>query len=185
MQTDHSLVKKGENDLAGVMRALAEKIAVHAPSRGTTAVGVYPALAMHRYEGCIDRQRYVQEPAVCLVVQGRQQVMLNQEDYTFASAQYLLSSVALPVTARILEAAHEQPCLGLSLGLDYQQLPPSCWVPACSPLPPLDRLRGLSASADLTSLLRRRFCVYSTCLISPKTFRCLPLFCNGKFSIGC
>jgi AraC-like DNA-binding protein len=58
------------------------------------------------------------EPAVCLVAQGRKQVMVGQSVYLYDRAKYLVVSVDVPVVGQILEASAEAPYLCLRLDLD-------------------------------------------------------------------
>ena len=58
------------------------------------------------------------EPAVCLVAQGRKQVMVGQSVYVYDPAKYLVVSVDVPLVGRILEASADAPYLCLRLDLD-------------------------------------------------------------------
>jgi AraC-like DNA-binding protein len=58
------------------------------------------------------------EPAVCLVAQGRKQVMVGQSVYVYDRAEYLVVSVDVPIVGQILEASADAPYLCLRLDLD-------------------------------------------------------------------
>lgn len=62
------------------------------------------------------------EPAVCIVAQGRKQVMLADELYLYGPAQCLVVSIDLPVVGQVIEATPEAPYLCLRLDLDLGQL---------------------------------------------------------------
>jgi len=62
------------------------------------------------------------EPALCLVAQGRKQMMLGGELYSYSREQCLVVSVDLPVVAQVIEASPETPYLCLRLDLDPGQL---------------------------------------------------------------
>ncbi|MBW4581720.1 MAG: AraC family transcriptional regulator [Tildeniella nuda ZEHNDER 1965/U140] len=64
----------------------------------------------------------VSEPLLALVVQGRKELLLNEEIYRYGMAQYLVVSVDLPLSAYVVEASPVQPYLGLKLDLDPVQL---------------------------------------------------------------
>lgn len=64
----------------------------------------------------------VSEPLLALVVQGRKELLLNEEIYRYGVAQYLVVSVDLPLSACVIEATPVQPYLGLKLNLDPVQL---------------------------------------------------------------
>jgi AraC-like DNA-binding protein len=57
-------------------------------------------------------------PAFCVIAQGSKEVFLGEERYQYDPAQYLLTTVELPVVSQILEASKEQPYLSFRLQLD-------------------------------------------------------------------
>lgn len=58
------------------------------------------------------------EPAVCIVIQGRKQVMLGDRVYHYDASRYLVVSVDLPVIGHVIEAAADKPYLCIRLDLD-------------------------------------------------------------------
>ena len=64
----------------------------------------------------------VHAPAVCIVAQGKKQVMLAEQLYVYGPDQCLVVSVDLPVVGHVLEATPEVPYLSLRLDLDPGQL---------------------------------------------------------------
>ncbi len=60
----------------------------------------------------------LQRAALCIVVQGRKEVALGGTTYVYTPSNYLISSVALPVVARITTASPSHPYLCLRLALD-------------------------------------------------------------------
>lgn len=54
------------------------------------------------------------------MAQGSKQVFVADQCYTYDEANYLLTSVDLPATARVVEASPERPFLGISLRLDMR-----------------------------------------------------------------
>ncbi len=77
-----------------------------------------PSLTFHRWEVPTEPTSYILEPSLCLIAQGRKQVLLGEEIYTYDARHYLITSVGLPVIAQIIEASSEMPYLGLTLELD-------------------------------------------------------------------
>lgn len=71
-----------------------------------------PSTAMH----------VVSEPLLAIVVQGKKEVMLNEETYQYGVAQYLVVSVDLPLSGCVVEATPDRPYLGFKLKLDPAQL---------------------------------------------------------------
>jgi AraC-like DNA-binding protein len=59
----------------------------------------------------------VQEPSLCLIVQGAKQAMLGNEVYEYDASRYLVASVDLPVTGRVTMASAESPYLCFVLRL--------------------------------------------------------------------
>ncbi len=66
--------------------------------------------------------RSVSEPILAIVVQGRKEVLLNEETYAYGVAQYLVVSVDLPMCGFALEASPDQPYLSFTLDLDPVRL---------------------------------------------------------------
>jgi AraC-like DNA-binding protein len=64
----------------------------------------------------------VSEPLLAIVVQGKKEVLLNEEAYQYGVAQYLVVSVDLPLGGCVVEATHDKPYLGFKLKLDSAQL---------------------------------------------------------------
>ena len=71
-----------------------------------------PSTAMH----------VISEPLLAIVVQGKKEVMLNEETYQYGVAQYLVVSVDLPLSGCVVEATPDRPYLGFKLKLDPAQL---------------------------------------------------------------
>ncbi|HEY7181179.1 MAG TPA: AraC family transcriptional regulator [Blastocatellia bacterium] len=64
----------------------------------------------------------VYDPALCIVVQGRKQVMLADEIYIYGPEQFLVVSVDLPMMGQVIEATPAEPYLCLKFNLDPAQL---------------------------------------------------------------
>lgn len=77
-----------------------------------------PGLHLFRISSPTKPVHVVQEPALCVIAQGSKEVLLGTKRYRYDSAHYLLTSVGLPVSARIVEASEKEPYLGLRLDLD-------------------------------------------------------------------
>jgi AraC-like DNA-binding protein len=95
----------------------------------------------------------VQEPSLCLIVQGAKQAMLGDEVYEYDASRYLVASVDLPVTGRVTVASPEMPYLCFVLRLsptDIASLVTQAET-ASAPLPPPSR--GLSVSQCDAELL--------------------------------
>src|SRR5215213_8045315 len=60
----------------------------------------------------------VSTPAFCVIAQGSKEILLGDDRYRYDPAHYLITTAALPVSGRILEASEERPYLSLRLDLD-------------------------------------------------------------------
>lgn len=58
------------------------------------------------------------KPSLCIIAQGRKEVRLADEVYTYDPLNYLVASVPLPVTGHVTEASPEEPYLCLRLDID-------------------------------------------------------------------
>jgi len=64
----------------------------------------------------------ISEPLLAILVQGRKEVLLDEEIYRYGVAQYLVLSVDLPMSGCVIEATPARPFLGFKLNLDPLQL---------------------------------------------------------------
>lgn len=77
-----------------------------------------PGLTFHHAVAPNPQVNTIYRPSLCLVAQGRKQVLLNDRMFEYDPSQYLIVTVDLPVTGCIVYASPERPYLGLSLDLD-------------------------------------------------------------------
>lgn len=64
----------------------------------------------------------VYSPMICIIAQGRKQVIAGATAFDYDVGKYLVSSVDLPVSARVTAATPEHPYLALALELDPKLL---------------------------------------------------------------
>ncbi|KAF0248508.1 MAG: Transcriptional regulator AraC family protein [bacterium] len=64
----------------------------------------------------------VYNPSLCVIVQGRKQVMLGREFYEYSVSDYLAVSVNLPVIGQVIEASKEKPYLCIQFDIVLHQL---------------------------------------------------------------
>ncbi|MEH1914604.1 AraC family transcriptional regulator [Nostoc sp.] len=104
-------------------QALATLVARHTEPNGTR---IYPTaiapLSLSRSDASstIIYQDY--QPGLALLVQGKKDMVLGKETYTYEAGQCFVVSVDLPLGRCIVEATPDQPYLGLKLTLDSMQL---------------------------------------------------------------
>jgi len=96
---------------------LAAAIDRHTVAEGAFETNV-PGLALYRSAVTSKHDAVVYEPSLVIVAQGSKEVLLAGEAYRYDPAQALLVSVDLPVTARVVEASPNHPCLVVRISLD-------------------------------------------------------------------
>ncbi len=109
-QTQTPAPHVGRSDLA----ALIER---HTATEGRNATPI-PSLSLYRSSIPVDPIHMVQEPALCVVAQGAKVLTLGDAAFTYDPERFLLVSVGLPITARLVTAPPDRPYLSLHLSLD-------------------------------------------------------------------
>ncbi|ARQ03004.1 AraC family transcriptional regulator [Pseudorhodoplanes sinuspersici] len=77
-----------------------------------------PRLVLIRCSQPTEPLHALHEPALCIVAQGRKQVMLGDTIYDYDPAHYLVVSVDVPIIGQVIEASPSRPYLCLRLDLD-------------------------------------------------------------------
>lgn len=75
-------------------------------------------LTLHRWEKPTPPSSNILDASLCLIAQGKKQVILSEEIYTYDSNHFLFTAIDLPIITQIIEASTEQPYLGVILRLD-------------------------------------------------------------------
>lgn len=100
---------------------LVDNIARHIQDDGTYQTSI-PGVNLIRSGTPTLPMPVVYEPTLCLIAQGRKQVMLGTTMYVYDSARYLIASVDMPVIGTVIEASESAPYLCLVLNLDMATL---------------------------------------------------------------
>jgi AraC-like DNA-binding protein len=131
-----------ENSFAAIGE-LAKEIARFAPIDGfhTTPVS---RLSLFRASQATEPVHGVQHPALCIVAQGRKQVLLGEDMLTYGTGQCLVISVGVPMAGQVVEATLDEPYLCFRLELDPAMLASLIFEMR---LPPMDRSREALAIA--------------------------------------
>src|SRR5215468_7493906 len=97
-------------------------------ARWTTGDGDHltaiPSLCLIRYSSSSTSDSGLLSPSLCVGAQGQGEVVLGAETYCFAPGHHLVSSLELPIAARIVGATSAKPCLGLRLCFDPATIGP-------------------------------------------------------------
>ena len=96
---------------------LADLIDRHTHEDGTCATGV-DALFMSRYSQSSDFSPSLPQPALCILAQGRKEVRLADEYFAYDPLNYLVVSVSMPISGRVVEISPQHPVLALRLDID-------------------------------------------------------------------
>lgn len=102
---------------------LAALVARHTNGKGngSHATAIDP-LSFMRECNPVTARHGVTEPLLTIVVQGKKEVLINEEAHQYSVAQYLVVSVDLPMSGCAVEATPDKPYLGFKLKLDSAQL---------------------------------------------------------------
>lgn len=98
-------------------KALADLIAQFAPEDGIHAMPV-PRLSLVRMSRPTEPLHSVQNPGICIVVQGSKQVIVGDRVLRYGAGNQFIISVDVPVTGQVTEASADEPYLCLKLNLD-------------------------------------------------------------------
>lgn len=102
---------------AELIRILTRRI----PSPGTYETAIAP-LHVIRMDAPSELIHTVHRPALCLIVQGRKEVGLGDEQYRYDPLNYLVVSVTLPVSGRVIEASPDAPYICIRLDFDPAEI---------------------------------------------------------------
>ncbi|MEW4562431.1 AraC family transcriptional regulator [Bremerella sp. JC770] len=95
---------------------LCQRIAERMPGDGTQEVQT----GLHMYRATAPSQplHAVCEPSLCVIAQGSKTVSMGDAVFRYDPANYLITTMGVPLTAQIVEASPEQPYLSMRLQLD-------------------------------------------------------------------
>lgn len=96
---------------------LAGKVAALIGSAESLALDV-PGLTIYRHPAPTEAYSSTYQPSIALVAQGKKQVDLGQTQFVYDESHFLLTSLELPVTSRVIQASEERPYLCVRLALD-------------------------------------------------------------------
>ena len=102
---------------AELIQILARRI----PNPGTHETAIAP-LKVIRMDAPSELIHTVHRPALCLIVQGRKEIGLGEEKYCYDPLNYLVVSVTLPVSGRVIEASAEAPYICIRLDFDPAEI---------------------------------------------------------------
>ena len=103
------------------MNELINKIAYLTEHRELLETAV-PGLSLFRRNAPTTPEHALYEPSICVMVQGKKRVILDNNVFEYDANHYLISSVHLPTVVQVISANRAKPCLGLVLKLDVREI---------------------------------------------------------------
>ena len=79
-------------------------------------------LTLYRGEAPTPPSCNILDASLCLIAQGKKQVILSEEIYNYDADHFLFTAIDLPVISQIIEASVERPYLAIVLRLDPYML---------------------------------------------------------------
>ncbi|BBP78850.1 AraC family transcriptional regulator [Pseudomonas gingeri NCPPB 3146 = LMG 5327] len=100
---------------------LADIIRRHTDEDGSyqTAVG---SLVLGRHNHPYDFNPVLAQPALCIMAQGRKEVRLGDDHFIYDPLNYMVISVSMPMSGRVLNASPQMPLLALRLDIDPNEI---------------------------------------------------------------
>lgn len=95
---------------------LRQRIATCLPNDGT--VEALDGLHLYRTSRLSEQIHGVSNLAFCVIAQGAKDVVIGDRKYRYDTERYLLTTIELPITGCVVEAARDEPYLSLRLDLD-------------------------------------------------------------------
>lgn len=75
-------------------------------------------LRLARASSPTERLYGVSRPSLCIIAQGAKEIYLGNSAYRYDSERYLVATVELPITGKVVEASAKEPYLSLRIDLD-------------------------------------------------------------------
>ena len=100
---------------------LAKLIERHSGQDGVYKTAI-PALYFIRYSNVTEPVYRVYKPSLCFIAQGLKEILLAQERFEYGPADYLISSMNLPVIGQVIKASFDAPYLSFKLEFTQSQI---------------------------------------------------------------
>lgn len=94
---------------------------IHLKEDGHLQTQIAP-LSLSKISACSTFACSMYEPSVYFIARGAKQVFLAEQTYTYDASTYMLSSVHLPLSGKIIEASEEAPYLALKLTFTFEEI---------------------------------------------------------------
>lgn len=124
----------------------------HAQSNGIHQTRV-PSLTLMHATKISELMESIYTPSICVVAQGAKTATLAGETYRYDPLSYLVTSVALPISGRIVEASPEIPYLSLKINFDTDVILDIVQEMSRPTSVPVEACRGINVSKTSPALL--------------------------------
>ncbi|EAR08778.1 AraC family transcriptional regulator [Reinekea blandensis] len=152
-QTSHPHKNRDDREFLRLNQRLIEKTAFWTGDQNHFNSDV-PDMHFSRWTHPTDPVSYTLGASLCLIAQGRKQVLLGEDAYEYHANSYLVTSVDLPIVAQITEASDEYPYLGIIIGLDTQVLSELMVDARLPSIPARKTERGIGVSEMSLSIMK-------------------------------
>lgn len=105
-----------EQRLVAARSELVERLNRAVPLDGTAEL--LEGLRLRRASALTSLEHGVSSIAFCVIAEGSKEILLGDRRFTYDSDHYLITTAALPVASRIIEATPDRPFLSVLLPLD-------------------------------------------------------------------
>lgn len=110
-----------EMNIGRQQNKLAAIIERHTRTDGTHSTAI-PSLFLIRASELSEPVYTLFEPALCIIAQGAKLINLEQTNYRYDSASYLVTSLQLPIVGQVIQATPQCPYLSMQLCFSSDQI---------------------------------------------------------------
>lgn len=136
----------------------------HAAKEGVLPTAI-PSLFFVRESHVTEPIHAVYKPSFCVILQGEKEVLLAQDRFRYGPADYIVSSVNLPITGQVTKAADHAPYLALKVEFSPDQILDVARLSSSQKVPKKKADRAMyvkEADPDLLQAVFRLSCLLKT-----------------------
>ena len=100
-----------ENILQRLLHIIPHNQTYHSPIKG---------LVIHHSDQPFSYENVIQEPSICIVINGEREVRLGEQYFLFDPRHFMFCPVDIPMCGKITKASPEEPFVVLSMKIDLQ-----------------------------------------------------------------
>ena len=100
-----------ENTLQRLLHIIPHNQTYHSPIKG---------LVIHHSDHPFQYENVIQEPSICIVIQGEREIRLGNQYYLFDEQHFMFCPVDIPMCGKIVKATPNEPFVVLSMKIDLQ-----------------------------------------------------------------